>query len=60
MFDLNGVKYLNTRETAELLGMSAGTLRNQRLNGRETVQSIRIGGSVLYRLSDVERAGHMR
>lgn len=48
MFDINGVTYLNNRETAARLGVHPGTLRNWRCDGRSPIPFHKVGASVLY------------
>ena len=47
-------KYLNTQETAYLLGLSKGTLQNMRVM-RRGPPYIKIGGSVRYDSQDLHQ-----
>ncbi|MEV4492721.1 helix-turn-helix domain-containing protein [Micromonospora coxensis] len=54
MIIIEGTEYMTAREAAEHLGLSVGTLRNQRSEGRSPMRYIRHLGRVLYPLSEVE------
>lgn len=54
MFELGGDHYLSSCETAKRLGISPGTLRNYRSDGRKHVPFKKLAGSVLYSARDVD------
>lgn len=52
----NDTGYLRTADAARLIGITPGTLRNWRSDGRRDQPAfIRIGAMVLYRREEVER-----
>lgn len=48
-------RLLSLAELADYLGWSTSTIYNRRYRGADLPRSIRIGGQVRYRLSDVEQ-----
>ncbi|WP_088995501.1 helix-turn-helix domain-containing protein [Micromonospora echinaurantiaca] len=55
MIIIDGTEYMTAREAAAHLGLSVGTLRNQRSEARSPMTYIRQLGRVLYPVSEVER-----
>ena len=51
---LNGVEYVDTRQAAAILGLSARTLINARSEQRPHAPYIRHLGKVYYRLADIQ------
>ena len=47
-------KLLNSKETAEYLGVTEGTLAVWRTNKRYNIPYIKVGNLIKYRLSDLE------
>lgn len=47
-----GKKWVNGIEVRKMLGISPGTLQNLRVNG--TLRYTKVGGSIFYKLSDIE------
>lgn len=54
--EINGATYMTTNDAANHLGLSSGTLRNQRLRRREIVPSVTFAGRVLYLVDAVKAA----
>ncbi|WBC17473.1 helix-turn-helix domain-containing protein [Micromonospora sp. WMMA1998] len=54
METIDGRTYLTATEAAERLGVSVGTLRNQRSDRRSPMRYIKYLGRVLYPLTEVE------
>jgi transposase-like protein len=53
---INGAEHLNTPETARIIGIRPGTLRNWRAERRQGQPTyIRVGPAVLYKRAEVER-----
>lgn len=48
-------KLLNSKETAEYLGVTEGTLAVWRTNKRYNIPYIKVGHLIKYRVSDLER-----
>ena len=46
---------LNTEQAADFLGLSPATLANFRCTGRHGIKFIKLGKSVRYRRSDLEK-----
>ncbi|MGC5381242.1 hypothetical protein ACPXB1_22480 [Micromonospora sp. DT68] len=55
MHVIDGITYLTTAETAARLGLSIGTLSNQRTEHRSPMKWARLLGAVVYPLAEVER-----
>ncbi|MFC5216172.1 helix-turn-helix domain-containing protein [Streptomyces coerulescens] len=55
-YEFRAEDWLTTAQAAELLGLSAGSLRARRSEGRERLPHIRVGNTVLYQRAPVERA----
>ncbi|KQX66452.1 helix-turn-helix domain-containing protein [Angustibacter sp. Root456] len=53
MIMIEGTNYMTVRELAHLHGVTVGTARNWRAEGREPVEGLKLGHSVLYREADV-------
>lgn len=60
MFQIEGINYMTIREVARRLGVHPGTVRNWRANGVEPIEGVKLGASVLYRATDVERLAEER
>ncbi|MFY1687283.1 hypothetical protein [Plantactinospora sp. WMMB782] len=55
MITIDGIDYLTAREAATQLGLSVGTLRNQRSENRSPMTYIISMGRALYPTTEVER-----
>jgi hypothetical protein len=55
-YEFNPDDFLSTVDAARVLGLSPGTLRARRSEGRETLPHIKVGPVVLYYRSAVERS----
>jgi hypothetical protein len=49
--DKSGEHWIRSKEVRKMLGISAGTLQNLRING--TLPYIRMGGIILYKYEDI-------
>ncbi|MFJ7786038.1 hypothetical protein ACIQY8_25740 [Streptomyces albidoflavus] len=52
---INGVEMIPARDVAALLGVTVGTFRNQKAEGRFGVEGVRIGSTIYYPLTAVQR-----
>lgn len=55
MINIDGTEYMTAREAAGRLGLSVGTLRNQRSEGRSPMTYVIHFGRALYPATEVER-----
>lgn len=55
-YEFNPDDFLSTKDAARALGLTPGTLRARRSEGRETLPFIKVGPVVLYSRDAVERA----
>lgn len=46
---------MTTKEAADYLGMSEGTIENWRYNGLSTLPFYKVGGRVYYRKTDIDK-----
>lgn len=60
MITYDGRKLISTREAAEILGITHATLRNQKTEGRFTLEGVRIGSALFYEESQVRSLAEER
>ena len=59
MLNILGNDYLTTNEAAEMLGLSPGTLANDRWRGTNRIEPVRFGRDVFYRRDEVQATARL-